>query len=113
MTPTLVIGVIVAGAIGTLLRVLATDLEAEFNRQLIGTLVVNVAGSFLLGMLASSDTDPAIIVGVGGLGSLTTFSTYISQIECIGREASMIKAAAYGAGSLIAGVGAAAIGWTI
>lgn len=113
MTAVVALGIVVAGAVGTTLRVIATDLDAEFNRQLIGTLVVNIAGSFLLGVLVSSEADAAVIVGVGGLGSLTTFSTYISQIECIGREASIGRAVAYGAGSLIAGVGAAAIGWSI
>jgi len=41
-----------------------------------GTLLVNVLGAFLLGLLAGSDASAATltVVGTGGLGALTTFS---------------------------------------
>lgn len=107
---TIAAGVIVAGAIGTLLRVLITDIDADFNRQLIGTLAVNVVGSFVLGVLSATDGNLAVIIGVGALGALTTFSTLISQVECINREASSAKAAGYLAASLVIGVAAALVG---
>ncbi len=106
-------GIVLAGAIGTTFRVLATDLDADFNRQLDGTLFVNVVGSFLLGVLAGSEANVAIVAGIGGLGSLTTFSTFISQVECIGREASVAKAVLYVVASLVGGIGAAYIGWVL
>mgnify|MGYP003713193005 FL=1 len=43
-----------------------------------GTLLVNVVGAFLLGLLAGSGASAATmtIVGTGGLGALTTFSRF-------------------------------------
>jgi len=62
----------VAGA-GAALRWLATDRWPGGHR---GTLLVNVLGAFLLGLLAGSDASAATltVVGTGGLGALTTFS---------------------------------------
>ena len=61
-----------AGA-GAALRWLATDRWPGGHR---GTLLVNVLGAFLLGLLAGSDASAATltVVGTGGLGALTTFS---------------------------------------
>lgn len=104
------LGVLIAGAIGTLLRVVITDLDARFNRQLVGTLLVNVVGSFLLGLLSASDGNLAVVTTIGGLGALTTFSTFVSQVECINRESTAEKAAAYVLASVILGVAAALVG---
>lgn len=43
-----------------------------------GTLLANVAGSFLLGLLVASGPSASVatVVGTGYLGSLTTFSTF-------------------------------------
>ena len=84
---TVLVGVLIAGALGTAVRVLLTDLDAAFSRQVVGTLAVNVVGSFALGVLSAFDGNTALIIGVGGLGALTTFSTFISQVERINREA--------------------------
>lgn len=110
----IVVGVVAAAALGAVIRAIATDVDAHFNRQMYGTVLVNVVGSFLLGLLAGSGSmNTVIVLGVGGLGSLTTFSTYISQIECINRQGRTIDAVLYGAGSLIAGIGAAYVGWVL
>ena len=110
----IVLAVVAAAGLGAVVRALATDIDAAFNRQLYGTAFVNIVGSFVLGLVAGSASPNAlVIIGVGGLGSLTTFSTYISQIECINREGKTIDAVLYGTGSLIAGLGAAYVGWNL
>ncbi len=109
------LGVTAAAAVGAILRALITNLDGDFRQQLDGTLFVNIGGSFLLGLLASSDasTNTLAIIGVGGLGALTTFSTYISQIECINREGKTSDAVLYCIASLILGIGAAYLGWVL
>lgn len=111
----IVLGVAAAAVIGAIIRTIITNLEGDFRRQLDGTLAVNIGGSFLLGLLASSDasTSTLAMVGVGGLGALTTFSTYISQIECINRQGTTRDAVLYGVASLVLGISAASLGWAL
>jgi len=111
----IVLGVAVAAFIGAIVRALITDLDAHFNRQMYATALINVVGSFLLGWLASSgpSANTLTMIGVGGLGALTTFSTYASQVECITREGKTSDAVLYGAGSLVAAIGAAYVGWSL
>ena len=42
----------------------------------VGTLIVNVTGSFLLGLLSNATPTTMTVVGVGGLGAYTTFSSF-------------------------------------
>lgn len=48
------------------------------GRAWIGTLAINVAGSFVFGVLLGSGAsgDVVLVVGTAGCGSLTTFSTF-------------------------------------
>lgn len=65
----------VAGAVGgTFVR---WKLASAWNRSSfpVGTFAVNVLGSFAMGLLANSNAAVFVVVGVGVLGSLTTFST--------------------------------------
>jgi CrcB protein len=101
---------VVAAFGGTLIRAAATGFEASFQRRMWATFAVNVAGAFLLGVLDGSDANVITTVGIGGLGALTTFSTFISQVECIDREGTRRDAAIYAAGTLLAGITAAALG---
>lgn len=107
------IGIVVAGAVGAVLRALFTTLDGSFNRQVAGTLGINVVGSFLLGLVASSSTNTMLIAGIGGLGALTTFSAFISQVERITREGRVGEAVLYAVSSLITGVAAAYLGWVL
>ena len=107
------LGFLLAAAFGSFLRGYVTDLNAHFTRQMYGTATVNIAGSFLLGILRNSSANAVLIVGVGGLGALTTFSTFVLQIEFIIREGKATDAVVYVVGMLTLGVGAAWLGWSI
>ncbi len=105
--------VIVAAFVGALVRALVTDLDASFTRQMYGTAVVNIVGSFVLGLLVDSSMETFAVVGIGGLGAMTTFSTYISQVDSLHRESKTSAAILYGLGSVVAGIAAAYLGWLI
>ncbi|MBC8365721.1 MAG: CrcB family protein [Actinobacteria bacterium] len=66
---------IVLAGMGAALRWLAADRWPGGHR---GTMLVNVAGASLLGLLAGSGASETTmtIVGAGGLGALTTFSRF-------------------------------------
>ena len=111
----IVAAVLVAGAFGAGLRVALTGLDAEFNRALVVTFAINVAGAFALGFLTGRDVDPdtLTVLGVGALGAFTTFSTAISHIEHIQRQGDGYRAAAFTTLLLIAVLGAAVLGRAI
>lgn len=73
---------IVAGAVGALVRAEVTARRGV--RQ--GTAIVNLAGGFLLGLLVGlagsyhADAGPLLVLGVGGAGGLTTFSTWVMDV---------------------------------
>lgn len=107
------LGFVTCACIGALARAVLTDLDAPFDRQMWGTLGVNVAGSFLLGLVHDSGAEVITTIGIGGLGAFTTFSTFISQVECIQREARQREAVLYVAATLVLGVGAGWVGWSL
>ena len=75
-----------------------------------GTLVVNVTGSFLLGLLADT-APPAITVwGVAGLGAYTTFSTFARDAVALAEGRRAAVAVAYVGATCLLGIAAAAAG---
>ena len=82
------------------------------------TLGVNVAGSFLLGVLLQVapgriEDDVRIALGVGFLGAFTTFSTLSYETVAMLRDGRAATAALYVLASVVIGIGAAAIGWRV
>jgi CrcB protein len=82
MTPIVFVALALAGGLGAAARfVLDGLLQSRATSYPFGTLIINVSGSFLLGLvtgLALSAVVPAevlTIVGSGFLGGYTTFST--------------------------------------
>ena len=75
-----------------------------------GTLAVNVSGSFLLGCLATTTAPVVTILGVGGLGAYTTFSSFARDAVALAEEAKAPVAVAYVGASVILGIAAAAAG---
>jgi CrcB protein len=81
-----------------------------------GTLAVNVAGSLILGFLAGAAgrLNPVIftVLGPGFCGALTTYSTFGYETLRLAEEGSRFLAGANIALNLLAGLGAAFIGFT-
>ncbi|MEV6600208.1 fluoride efflux transporter CrcB [Actinoplanes sp. NPDC051346] len=80
-----------------------------------GTLVVNVAGSLLLGFLVGLPVSPALaaLLGTGFCGALTTYSTFGIETLGLARAGDRFLAAAYALGSVLAGLGAASVGFLL
>ncbi len=78
----IVVLAVVAGGLGALVRAEAT---ARLGVR-VGTAVVNLAGSFLLGLVvgvaggAASDSGSVLVLGAGAMGGLTTFSTWMLEV---------------------------------
>jgi fluoride exporter len=109
VTPLLV----VAGALaGAPLRLLAIRLAARGGRDpALGTLVVNVAGSAVLGGVLGGAGAPGwvvALVGTGFCGTLTTFSTVGADVVRLVEERALGRALAYLTATVVLGLAAAA-----
>jgi CrcB protein len=78
----------------------------------IGTLVVNIGGCFLLGLLAGLHAShrTMLVLGTATVGSYTTFSTWMLETHRPAEDGERRLAAANLGVSLIAGLGAVALG---
>ncbi|MEX2535793.1 MAG: fluoride efflux transporter CrcB [Trueperaceae bacterium] len=102
-----ILGVMLGGALGALLRyaiaVLAVHLvpSSPLTASSLGTLFVNVTGSFLLGVLSGYGSarglPPSLTVplATGFLGSLTTFSTFALESERLLQEGQELWSVGY------------------
>lgn len=115
MTPLLV----VAGAVvGAPLRFLVDRWAREHSSAgtILGTLVVNVAGSLVLGAVAGWPAAPSWalpLVGVGFCGALTTFSTLAFETWVFLEERAWRPFVANLALSLGLGLPAVWLGWAL
>lgn len=90
--------VLVGGAVGTSLRVLVDlSLPHDLHQFALSTLLVNVLGAFLLGVLVSAlwPRVPAWVrvgLGPGILGSFTTFSALAVSFMALGQAGDVVGA---------------------
>jgi CrcB protein len=114
MTVGVAIGVALVGGLGAVLRVVVTTAVSarEGHRLPWGTLVVNLSGAFVLGLLAGAGVSGTAfdLAGTGLLGGYTTFSTWMAETDRLAVEGHRDRAATYVALSLAAGLAAAALG---
>jgi fluoride exporter len=112
VTPLLV----AAGAlVGAPLRLFASRRASRGGGDpAVGTLVVNVAGSAVLGVVLGLADVPGwvlALVGTGFCGTLTTFSTFGADAVRLVEDGVLGRAVAYLTASVVLGVGAAATGF--
>jgi CrcB protein len=112
----IVLAVLAGGAVGTGLR-LAIDLLLPPGRAdlPIGTFLVNLVGSFALGVLVARVWPVApewlrVALGPGLLGSFTTFSALAVSAVALTASGAGVTAVVYVAASLVGGIAAAALG---
>ena len=76
----IVIGFVAAAGTGAAVRHLVRVRTSHLWPIPVGTLLVNLVGSFALGLLAGVGPPASTIVGTAGLGALTTFSTFSAEV---------------------------------
>ncbi|HUF84206.1 MAG TPA: fluoride efflux transporter CrcB [Acidimicrobiia bacterium] len=114
----ILVGVIVAGAMGAPARLLLERVvSARFPRAFPwGTLIVNLTGSFALGLLVGATLDGGVsdgtrtVLGTGFLGSYTTFSTYAYEVVKRAEDGRRRAAVTYAFASVIFGSASAGLG---
>lgn len=108
----------VAGAGGALARH-AVNLAVGARPFPVATLAINMAGSFLLGLLlhvaGAGRISPqvATALAVGLLGGFTTYSTFSVEAFTLGRTDRLGLAALYVAVSVVGGLLAAGLGYRL
>ncbi len=109
--------VALGAAVGAPLRHLTdTLLKARLGTAFPwGTLAVNVAGSFLLGLVTGLPAAPGVaaLVGTGFCGALTTWSTLGWETVGLARSGARARAAAGALGNIAAGLAAAFAGLSL
>ncbi|WP_223693190.1 fluoride efflux transporter CrcB [Leifsonia poae] len=118
MSPLLVLAVAVAGGLGAVARlvldgVLRSRMVVNFP---LGTTVINVTGSFLLGLVTGLalahglPTEWRAILGTGFLGGYTTFSTASFETVRLAQQHRYRAALVNGFGMMLLALAAAGLG---
>ena len=121
MTLVAVVGIAVAGAVGAPARYLVDGFVQDRSAGSFpwGTLVVNVLGSFVLGAVTCLVVHhgfggaPRLWLATGLCGAFTTFSTFSWETARLIEDGEWGQAAANAAGSVLAGLMAAAAGMSV
>jgi fluoride exporter len=111
--------VFLGGGVGAVLRYATVLVLAPWNRAFPwAILLANGLGSFLLGFLAAlpglSRQHPLwLLLATGVLGGYTTFSTFSNDTWELLQRGQILGAVGNALGSLLIGIGAAAVGWKL
>ncbi len=112
--------VMAGGACGTLARFVVADLFTPLSRQMpVGTIVINITGSFLIGLFGTLTLSHGkfpvpesvrMFVMIGFCGGYTTFSSFSLQTFDLMRSGFMTRAAVNVVGSVLMCLAAVAVG---
>jgi fluoride exporter len=112
----------IGGSLGAATRYLLGNLinrRKNFDRFPLGTWIINISGSFLLGMLTqlylAHDISEWIwlLVGVGFCGAYTTFSTFGYETITLLQSNKKMLAGLYVLSSVVVSILMAAVGFNI
>ena len=110
-------GVVVIGGLCSVLRFLVDGaVGSRLGRDFpFGTLVVNISGAVVLGLLTglALGEDAALLAGTAAVGSYTTFSTWMLETQRLAEEREVRSAVVNVIASLALGIAAAAAGKAI
>lgn len=113
MSPVAWVAVAVFGGLGALARFMVDGLvSSRFSELPVGTLAVNVSGSFVLGVLAGAalpDTAQTL-AGTAAVGAYTTFSTWMLETHRLREDGELARAGANVVVSVVAGFAGLLVG---
>lgn len=108
--------VFIGGGMGSVLRYIASRYLNNFSLP-FGTLLVNVLGSLILGIIlgltlknSSVDSTTSLLFGIGFCGGFTTFSTFAVENQAFLRSGDYLSFGIYAFGSILLGVLAVSLG---
>jgi fluoride exporter len=108
------LGVLVAGGFGAVLRFLVDGAVGRRAARSFpfGTLVVNISGAALLGLLSglALSRHAALLADTAFVGSYTTFSTWMLETQRLSEERQLRSAVANLVASMVLGIAAALAG---
>jgi CrcB protein len=104
---------VVAAGVGALARAEAGRRWNRHEGLAWGTLIVNVVGSFALGLVHDVCPPAITVIGVGGLGAFTTFSSFARDAVALAEARQFALCVSYVTISFSAGISAAAFGMAI
>jgi CrcB protein len=114
MSVLLWVAVVLIGGAGSVLRFLVDGVvSSAAGRDFpFGTLVVNISGAVILGLLAglALGHDAALLAGTAAVGSYTTFSTWMLETQRMAEEREHRNVVLNIVVSLVLGVAAAWVG---
>lgn len=108
------------GGIGSIFRFLMSNYTQKllrFHTFPMGTLLVNLLGCFVIGMLSAyfikEDNQLKFLLITGFCGGFTTFSTFSAESLSLWQEGSFFLLAVYVVSSVILGILAVVLGFKI
>jgi CrcB protein len=104
---------VVAAGVGAVARAEAGRRWNRHDGVAVGTLIVNVLGSFALGLLHDAGGVTVTVIGMGGLGAFTTFSSFARDAVALAEVRRLATACSYVGATCTLGIGAAALGIAI
>ena len=111
-------GVAIGGALGSVARFAIGHYGARHNERFpYATLIINVAGSFLLGLLVrylprtSLSPELGFALTVGFCGGFTTFSTFSVEVARLVEGGAYARAAVYATASVLLSLAATFAGF--
>jgi len=108
------VGLMAIGGAGSVLRFLVDGVVSSRTGRAFpfGTMVVNISGAVVLGLLTglALSGDAALLAGTAAVGSYTTFSTWMLETQRLTEERQVRNAALNIVVSLVLGVTAAGLG---
>jgi CrcB protein len=111
-----IVAVFAGGTAGTALRAVVGLLAPPVDAVPVATIGINVLGAFALGALLAALAGRGtgrrlrLLLGTGVLGGFTTFSALAVDTAVLLDGRRLPEAVAYGLGSVLAGILAAALG---